>query len=194
MASFLSFLPAVSARPIPTSAFSPKRPLFQTPPALHFKNHRFVIQSPLPTSQLLPRLISFFRIWIFLKKKNIFFIVVCYLLLFRTTWSYKLVYWGFCLFGDGWCHTRQFEFWCETGSNGLLVQFQGWSVKWFKLLFWFFIFFISWLLPNIRILDIWFGTVKNLVFSCYIGWWDFSGCCRLTHLTRFNDLPWTISI
>ncbi|KAH1161118.1 hypothetical protein GYH30_000144 [Glycine max] len=43
MASFLSFLPAVSARPIPTSAFSPKRPLFQTPPALHFKNHRFAV-------------------------------------------------------------------------------------------------------------------------------------------------------
>ncbi|KHN04848.1 Hypothetical protein glysoja_024209 [Glycine soja] len=43
MASFLSFLPAVSARPIPTSAFSPKRPLFQTPPTLHFKNHRFAV-------------------------------------------------------------------------------------------------------------------------------------------------------
>ncbi|RDX87038.1 putative protein, chloroplastic, partial [Mucuna pruriens] len=41
MASFLS-LPAVSARPIP-SAFSFTRPLFQTPPTLHFKNHRFAV-------------------------------------------------------------------------------------------------------------------------------------------------------
>ncbi|KAG5007819.1 hypothetical protein JHK85_026361 [Glycine max] len=43
MASFLSSLPAVSARPIPTSAFPLRKPLFQTPPTLHFKNHRFAV-------------------------------------------------------------------------------------------------------------------------------------------------------
>ncbi|XP_027360766.1 uncharacterized protein At1g32220, chloroplastic [Abrus precatorius] len=41
MASFLS-LPAVSPRPIP-SAFSIRRPFFQTPPTFHFKNHRFAV-------------------------------------------------------------------------------------------------------------------------------------------------------
>ncbi|KAK7366979.1 hypothetical protein VNO80_08983 [Phaseolus coccineus] len=42
MASFLSILPAVSARPIP-SAFSLTRPPFQAQPTMHFKNHRFAV-------------------------------------------------------------------------------------------------------------------------------------------------------
>ncbi|WVZ12283.1 hypothetical protein V8G54_016813 [Vigna mungo] len=42
MASFLSILPAVSARPIP-SAFRLTRPSFQTQPTLHSKNHRFAV-------------------------------------------------------------------------------------------------------------------------------------------------------
>ncbi|XP_004512483.1 uncharacterized protein At1g32220, chloroplastic [Cicer arietinum] len=41
MTSFLS-LPVVSPRSIPT-AFSLKRPFIQTPPTLHFKNHRFAV-------------------------------------------------------------------------------------------------------------------------------------------------------
>ncbi|CAJ1931067.1 unnamed protein product [Sphenostylis stenocarpa] len=42
MTSFLSLLPAVSARPIP-SAFSLTRPVIQTPSTLHFKNHRLAV-------------------------------------------------------------------------------------------------------------------------------------------------------
>ncbi|XP_027914525.1 uncharacterized protein At1g32220, chloroplastic [Vigna unguiculata] len=42
MASFLSILPAVSARPVP-SAFSLTRPSFQAQPTLHFKNHGFAV-------------------------------------------------------------------------------------------------------------------------------------------------------
>ncbi|ESW30244.1 hypothetical protein PHAVU_002G136800 [Phaseolus vulgaris] len=42
MASFLSILPAVSARPIPR-AFSLTRPPFQAHPNMHFKNHRFAV-------------------------------------------------------------------------------------------------------------------------------------------------------
>ncbi|XP_014519310.1 uncharacterized protein At1g32220, chloroplastic [Vigna radiata var. radiata] len=42
MASFLSILPAVSARPIP-SAFRLTRPSFQTQPTLHSKSHRFAV-------------------------------------------------------------------------------------------------------------------------------------------------------
>ncbi|MED6112663.1 hypothetical protein PIB30_063624 [Stylosanthes scabra] len=44
MASFLT-LPAVSTRPIIPSAFYLKRPIFQSPPTLHFKQNRFSVCS-----------------------------------------------------------------------------------------------------------------------------------------------------
>ncbi|XP_016201167.1 uncharacterized protein At1g32220, chloroplastic [Arachis ipaensis] len=44
MASFLT-LPAISTRPIIPSAFYLKRPVFQSPPTLHFKQNRFSVCS-----------------------------------------------------------------------------------------------------------------------------------------------------
>ncbi|MED6205948.1 hypothetical protein PIB30_022394 [Stylosanthes scabra] len=44
MASFLT-LPAISTRPIIPSAFYLKRPIFQSPPTLHFKQNRFFVSS-----------------------------------------------------------------------------------------------------------------------------------------------------
>ncbi|KAL1315784.1 uncharacterized protein At1g32220, chloroplastic [Arachis duranensis] len=44
MASFLT-LPAISSRPIIPSAFYLKRPVFQSPPTLHFKQNRFSVSS-----------------------------------------------------------------------------------------------------------------------------------------------------
>lgn len=100
MASFLSILPAVSARPIP-SAFRLTRPSFQTQPTLHSKSHRSALQSPPSTSQFL--LLHFFYgfNFFFLNKAEIlvFFFAICQFLEHVST---KLVLLVLCLFGDGW--------------------------------------------------------------------------------------------
>lgn len=144
MASFLS-LTAVSAPRI-SSALSFRRPLFQTPhsPTLHFKNHRFVIQSPLPAYQFL-----FFALNYKLKK-NAFVLVSCYLLLFGT-WSYEISFLRFfvcSVMGDVTLINLSFSVKLEVMSCKLILGLR---------VFYFYIYFCL----------VW-GR-KNWAFLCYIG-------------------------